>query len=404
MDSYHLTENFPIFNPPNLKQQAMVNIRPQPSATISLRMSVLVVIVVHKDPETWDADFSGGLTDRGYTMHEHLDDFGLINMNGRVYDPLLGRFLSPDNYIQSPDNPQNYNRYAYALNNPLVYTDPDGEFLWAAIAAGLLFTDIGYDIQKAISPVAVHIDLDFGTHGNGIGMDVSVGVPQTLPINYRYDVGASYYFNRVGGYGSGWQVRNGAEWGVGIGPFQIQHEGMRFRDWNKDGLQADQVVHTTQIGTPFINASYSNDTKESFPWAEYVPFIPKLRDGNIYGLGGSDRYRTASGRLRFGLFEAGFFLHTGEGDQSRLVDTDGDGVLDTRAIVGGNIDDARRSNGILYFGFAGMNIGWDSEGIRQSLQNDFAHDYLNGGNNGSAYPWVLILRRNPGFVFQFGGF
>jgi RHS repeat-associated protein len=71
--------------------------------------------------------------DRGYTGHEHLlTEFGLINMNGRMYDPNLGRFLSPDNYIQSPYNPQNYNRYSYCLNNPLKYTDSDGEF-WEEI-------------------------------------------------------------------------------------------------------------------------------------------------------------------------------------------------------------------------------------------------------------------------------
>ena len=172
-------------------------------------------------------------------------------------------------------------------------------------------------------------------------------------------------------------------------------------DWNKDGLQTDQVVHTTQIGTPLINASYSNDTKESFPWADYVPLIPKLREGNIPGLGGSDRYRTASGRLRFGLFEAGFFLHTGEAGGFESIDFNGNGSLE---MFGGNIDDSRRSNGIFYFGFAGFNIGWDSEGIRQTLQNDFAHDFLNGGNNGSSYPWVLTLNRGSRFVFQFGGF
>lgn len=48
-------------------------------------------------------------------------------MNGRMYDPKLGRFLSPDPYVQSPTNPQNFNRYSYCLNNPLKYTDPSGE-------------------------------------------------------------------------------------------------------------------------------------------------------------------------------------------------------------------------------------------------------------------------------------
>lgn len=70
-------------------------------------------------------------TDRGYTLHEHLDEVGVVHMNGRVYDPLIGRFMSADPFIQSPDNLQSYNRYAYVLNNPLAYTDPSG-YSWAS--------------------------------------------------------------------------------------------------------------------------------------------------------------------------------------------------------------------------------------------------------------------------------
>ena len=70
------------------------------------------------------------IVDRGYTLHEHLDGFGLINMNGRVYDPLLGMFLSPDPYVQAPGNWLNYNRYGYCYGNPLSYTDPSGETAW----------------------------------------------------------------------------------------------------------------------------------------------------------------------------------------------------------------------------------------------------------------------------------
>ena len=64
---------------------------------------------------------------RGYTGHEMLNDFDIINMNGRLYDPVLGRFLSPDNFVQMPGNAQRYNRYSYCLNNPLKRTDPSGE-------------------------------------------------------------------------------------------------------------------------------------------------------------------------------------------------------------------------------------------------------------------------------------
>ena len=66
---------------------------------------------------------------RGYTGHEHLPWFGLINMNARLYDAALGRFLSPDPYVQAPDFTQNFNRYSYCLNNPLAYVDENGEFV-----------------------------------------------------------------------------------------------------------------------------------------------------------------------------------------------------------------------------------------------------------------------------------
>jgi RHS repeat-associated protein len=72
---------------------------------------------------------------RGYTGHEHLTQFGLVNMNARLYDPALGRFLSPDPFVQAPDFSQSYNRYSYVLNNPLRYTDPDGEFWHIVIGA-----------------------------------------------------------------------------------------------------------------------------------------------------------------------------------------------------------------------------------------------------------------------------
>lgn len=107
----------------------------------------------YRDPDTWellDSDPSAGgvfanasitmpewLT-RGFTGHEHLAYFDLINMNGRFYDPIPGRMLSADNYVQSGGYSQGYNRYTYAFNNPLRYTDPDGELVWLAPVAGAL--------------------------------------------------------------------------------------------------------------------------------------------------------------------------------------------------------------------------------------------------------------------------
>ena len=74
---------------------------------------------------------------RGYTGHEMLPEFGIINMNGRLYDPVLGRFFSPDPYVQFAGSPQSYNRYSYCLNNPLKYTDPSGQSIAGFVAFGL---------------------------------------------------------------------------------------------------------------------------------------------------------------------------------------------------------------------------------------------------------------------------
>ncbi|STZ69439.1 RHS repeat-associated core domain-containing protein [Myroides odoratus] len=67
--------------------------------------------------------------DRGYTGHEHLEGVSLIQMNGRLYDPIVKRFLAPDNFIQDLSNTQNFNRYGYVLNNPLTYVDESGEIV-----------------------------------------------------------------------------------------------------------------------------------------------------------------------------------------------------------------------------------------------------------------------------------
>lgn len=83
-----------------------------------------------RNPDVWDySSPSNPLPNwlyRGFTGHEHLPQFSLINMNGRMYDPLNGRMLSSDPILQELDNSQNHNRYSYALNNPLKYTDPSG--------------------------------------------------------------------------------------------------------------------------------------------------------------------------------------------------------------------------------------------------------------------------------------
>ena len=81
------------------------------------------------------------LLSRGYTGHEHFFSVGLIHMNGRMYDQNLGRFLSPDDHIQEPFSTQNYNRYSYVSNNPLISVDPDGEWPWPVYVRSFISTE-----------------------------------------------------------------------------------------------------------------------------------------------------------------------------------------------------------------------------------------------------------------------
>jgi RHS repeat-associated protein len=55
-----------------------------------------------------------------------LDKLDLVHMNGRIYDPLVARFMSADPIIQDPMHSQSYNRYTYVWNNPTNLTDPTG--------------------------------------------------------------------------------------------------------------------------------------------------------------------------------------------------------------------------------------------------------------------------------------
>jgi RHS repeat-associated protein len=79
-------------------------------------------------------------TTKEFTGHRRLDSTGIYYYNARYYDPQIGRFISPDNNVSQPFNPQNLNRYSYCLNNPLKYTDPSGN--------DQVITTIGEDIWE----------------------------------------------------------------------------------------------------------------------------------------------------------------------------------------------------------------------------------------------------------------
>jgi len=103
--------------------------------------------------------------DRGFTGHEHLDVFGLINMNGRMYDPLLGRMLSPDNFVQAAGFSQSFNRFSYCINNPLKYFDLTGYNWWTDFTGWV--QNNWKPIVTTVAVVAVAVVVTVATAGLG---------------------------------------------------------------------------------------------------------------------------------------------------------------------------------------------------------------------------------------------
>jgi len=112
-------------------------------------------------------------TARGFTGHEQLDDIGITNMNGRLFDPNMGLFIQADSEITNPHNLQSYNRYAYTLNNPLNATDPTG------------FDIMGTDMWKtdgdpmAYNPVDSYGISQFGLNGADLSGYYTAGLSTT---------------------------------------------------------------------------------------------------------------------------------------------------------------------------------------------------------------------------------
>lgn len=133
---------------------------------------------------------------RGYCGHEMLPGVDLINMNGRVYDPVLGRFLSPDKFIQAPEESQNFNRYSYCLNNPLKYVDPNGELFGAfgfykglynfIFKRGKITDPITFVWKDAVNSLKVTWGLTKG-NVNQIISRFTWELPQTI-VGYHYSI------------------------------------------------------------------------------------------------------------------------------------------------------------------------------------------------------------------------
>jgi len=138
-------------------------------------------------------------TDRGFTGHEMLDEIGLVHMNGRIYDPVVGRFLSADPLIQSPYNLQSHNRYSYVMNNPLGYIDPSG-YSWLSKTWKKIW-------KSPVGRIAITVAVAWvtGYYDGGIFANAGWGATTTAIANTAAAGFASGYV------GSGWDFRAGLQ-------------------------------------------------------------------------------------------------------------------------------------------------------------------------------------------------
>jgi len=411
-----------------------------------------------RDANTWQLSINNyplSIIPRGYTGHEHLPHFALINMNGRMYslsrtrfgNPVLGRMLSPDNYVQNPSNAQNYNRYAYVLNNPLKYTDPSGE-LWGFddlivgaigfavgyISSGIQTGDWGkqsllqglygagmallmYNLSSAAAFNMNSMALGFGARYAATAAVSSLMPSYNVQItdNLSFSLSPSIIFgSSQNGFGLS------ANFNLKMNDYFLSFGGSFMSYGNNFGGENFETRRYWAFGYDngknriWYSSSYyqSGKTSQNLGAIGYYNYKHKFsfiyQNDYMYGLpaDGGDRYRTAAAQLGIGDFSVGVNLFTGDPglDKNDRYSELGSGKYhnNKQIYTSGTPNEFRA--GIGYIGYQNYRIGRNSEIIRHIAQDKIAHDGLTGffglGKNPS--PHFLVMPIAPSNYFYFG--
>jgi hypothetical protein len=323
--------------------------------------------------------------------------------------------LSPDNFVQAPNNSQSFNRYSYALNNPLIYTDPDGEFL------GLAFMVMAFSAEW-VSNIMNNVDDPAGTAYSNVtntmnGMNSSMqytvydghGATVTAGIDpFNLGVSVNYYYSNVDGIsvqatagagfiqsgfisGSvGYEI-NDFDFSIGAsyGSSTLNMNGTRSLgggavfggikysgdDWSI-GYSYSQFTGSHNQGVGSLSGSYKD-------WSLRI-------DNDIFAWGGEDRWRTSAIEIGFKEFALGTNILTndpkGEGS---TIDLNGRNLRGKKNKHGnGAWDNGQVYHAPLYISHRSGNrvsrIGFSNPMVQDRTQN-FIHKNFGFGNFGFGY-------------------
>jgi RHS repeat-associated protein len=353
---------------------------------------------------------------------EHLNDFALINLNARLYDPVLARFLGMDPFVQSPDFTQNFNRYAYGLNNPLKYTDPSGE--WFGIddlivaAAGFVIGYVGHGIStgnwgwKAVAAGGIGAGmawLGYNTMGGSAVMSgwqfagnqaVNTAVGMVTPpitfsvgdVNFSINPMAMFMAGTMGnanGFSLGLGISASYDIGdwtlsAGIGP------GYKYAGFGYDDGDFGFSWHTTKYSGGIDGSSQVQRTATlGFRYKDWS--ISHENDVSLMKGDGGDRFRSAALEIGYKDYVLGVNVYTN--------DPKPDGVVE-----GTN----KYKNGIQYssplyigkkVGYGMVKVGMEHPAIGNVFQNGFhtliGSPHLTNSTVKPYTPYVKSGRYNP---------
>jgi len=230
-----------------------------------------------RNPDDWTKpDTARHLLPRGYSMHEHLDCLGLINMNARIYEPATCSFLSPDPLIADESNWLNYNRYLYCLGNPVKFADPTGMQIVTPSdmpltgptgvvpqngggAFGVVNTYWEYDPTNSCNPVWLVVEgsyngtnnsndyfVNYATSGNS-AYAASITADHRNAIDWQISYAGAKAMEGVNVGGSGWNIfgniNNGMAF-VASSAFEYVNKSMnKSLEYFVDGVSTTKDIH-----------------------------------------------------------------------------------------------------------------------------------------------------------------